>query len=81
MEGRLASGISVSDLGSSVQLLCDLVPFLSLSAPQFPLPGTLVSQICEVLAPFYFLSLRMSLLRLNFSEDLIRRGLPFYSPL
>ena len=54
IEGSLASGSRVSHLGFSMYLLCDLMPFLSLSVLQFLLPETLVSS-SEALAPFYLI--------------------------
>ena len=38
-------------------LQCSPLPFLTLLVPQDPLPGMLVSLLCEVLAPFYFFML------------------------
>lgn len=45
----------------NLQLLHDFVPSLYLSESQIPMPGMFVSQLCKMLAPFHFLSLRLKI--------------------
>ena len=73
---------SVFQILAYLQLLYDFVPFLYLSESQFPMAEMFVSQICKMLAPFHFLSLRLKIFFPDQSSLKTRlKDFPCYSPL